>query len=93
MDYSISLTPILEEIHSLKEDMAKLLDRVPELKPIKRFTPRDIAENTPLSIQTVRTMIKDGRIKAERIGRKYLIHPDEFYRACKEVKSLKYKRY
>ncbi|WP_445381223.1 helix-turn-helix domain-containing protein [Robiginitalea sp. IMCC43444] len=92
MDSTIFFTPILNEIRSLKKDLTLLLDRVPENQEIKRYTPKDIAENTPLSIQTVWAMIKDGRIKAERIGRKYLITQLEFDRACQEVKSLKYKR-
>jgi excisionase family DNA binding protein len=92
MDTTTLFAPILDELKSLRGDIDTLLNRVPEYRPIKRYTPQDIAKHTPLSIQTIWTCIKDGRIKAERIGRKYLITQQEFERACKEAKSLKYKR-
>ena len=92
MDSIIFFEPVLKELRSLRSEVEILRARIPENPTIKRYTPQDIAENTPLSVQTVWAMIKDGRIKAERIGRKYLITHDEFDRACNEVRSLKYKR-
>jgi len=59
---------------------------------IKRYSPADISENTPLSTQTVLAAIKDGRIKAQRFGRKYLITAEEFDRVCQNAKSIKYQR-
>jgi len=84
------------QIKTLRKDMdAKLdaiLNRLCENKPIKRYSPQDISENTPLGIQTVWAAIKDGRIKAEKFGRKYLITREEFDRVCSEARSLKHKR-
>ena len=92
MEYTNPFTSILKEIDGLRADIGVLIERIPTEKKIKRYSPQDIADNTPLGIQTVWTAIKDGRIQAERFGRKYLIPADEFERVCKEAKSLKYKR-
>ena len=82
----------------LVEGQKTILQRLDELdkrfksQTLKKYSPKDIADNTPLGIQTVCAAIKEGRIKAEKFGRKYLIAHDEFNRVCKEAKSLKYQR-
>ncbi len=48
------------------------------------YTVLDVARATRLSIQTVRSRIKEGRLKAERIGRGLMIKKadlEEFIRA------------
>jgi len=84
--------PILSEIQALRKDIANLNARIPDEKPIRRYSVQELAEQTPLSEQTILAAIKDGRINAERFGRKYLITAEEFNRVCVEVKSLKYMR-
>lgn len=80
------------KITSLEEKLDILLNRIPQQKSIKYYSPQDIADNTPVGIQTVRSKIKNGSIIAKQIGRKYLIPQEEFERICKDAKSLKYKR-
>lgn len=86
--------PIEDLVQSNRAILQKLddLEKIINDRPLKKYSPQEIAENTPLGIQTVWSAIKDGRIKAERFGRKYLISKDEFERVCEEAKSLKYKR-
>ncbi|MDT0608009.1 hypothetical protein [Croceitalea rosinachiae] len=82
----------------LVEGQKIILQRLDEIdtrinkQPLKKYSPKDIADNTPLGIQTVWAAIKDGRIKAEKFGRKYLITAKEFNRVCEEAKSMKYQR-
>lgn len=82
---------IINELNDLKIELSKISEKINDI-PIRKYSPKDIADNTPLSEQTVRAMIHDGRIKAEYLGSKYLITAEEFNKACKQVKSLKYKR-
>lgn len=86
--------PIEDLVQSNKAILQKLddLEKIINDRPLKKYSPQEIAENTPLGIQTIWSAIKDGRIKAEKFGRKYLISKEEFERVCKEAKSLKYKR-
>lgn len=83
---------ILSELKQLRSEVRELKNRIPDETPVKRYSPQDLADATPLSIQTIHRAIKDGRIKAEKLGNRYLITSDEFNRACREVRSLKYKR-
>lgn len=85
----------IEEILEGQKQINSRLQQIETLfnqNPIKRYSPADISENTPLSTQTVLAAIKDGRIKAQRFGRKYLITLEEFDRVCKDAKSIKYQR-
>jgi len=41
---------------------------------------------------TVRNWIKEGKVKAKRIGRRIFIEQTQFEKGLDEVKSLKYKR-
>lgn len=82
---------IMDKLLSIEKEVNEIKKSI-DKQPLKKYSPQEIAENTPLGIQTVRASIKDGRIKAEKFGRKYLISKDEFERVCKEAKSLKYQR-
>ena len=92
MDVANPFTSILHEIQALRNDIVELGKRIPKDAPVKRYSPQELADKTPLSTQTILAAIKDGRIKAERFGRKYLITAEEFNRVCLEAKSLKYQR-
>ncbi|TAI48997.1 DNA-binding protein [Flagellimonas allohymeniacidonis] len=83
---------ILKAIESLKSDIATLSEKIPEEVSVKKYSPKQLANVTPLSEQTIINAIKDGRIKAERFSTKYLIPDKEFLRVCQEVKSIKYQR-
>lgn len=85
----------IEEILEGQKQINSRLQQLEDLfnqNPIKRYSPTDISDNTPLSTQTVLAAIKDGRIKAQRFGRKYLITAEEFDRVCEDAKSIKYQR-
>ncbi|MDB2606177.1 helix-turn-helix domain-containing protein [Zobellia sp.] len=83
---------IVQELGHIREEISELRRIIPKNQSVKRYSPRELSKNTPLSYQTIMAGIKDGRIKAERFGRKYLITQEEFERVCKEAKSILYKR-
>ncbi|WP_437396630.1 hypothetical protein [Flagellimonas lutimaris] len=92
MDTTNPFTQILHEIKTLSNKVEELGNKIPKEQSIKRYSPQDIADNTPLTVSTVWTAIRDDRIKAQKFGRKYIITQEEFDRVCEEAKSIKYKR-
>ena len=58
----------------------------------KRYSIKEAAELLDVIPLTVRKHIKNGNIKAERLGRKYYIKHSELFDSFNEVKSIKYKR-
>jgi excisionase family DNA binding protein len=58
----------------------------------KTCTVPEAGKRLMVSDQTVRSYIKRGLIKAEKIGRRILIDTASIEKALSEVKSLKYKR-
>ncbi len=83
---------IASQYSEIIERLKRIEETQPKENPIKRYSIQDIADNTPIGVQTIRSRIKDGTIKAQKFGNKYLITAEEFNRVCKEVKSIKYKR-
>jgi excisionase family DNA binding protein len=65
-----------------------------ELKKLKEphTTIGQAAKQLKVSEQTVRSYIKRGLIKANKVGRRLLIETASIEKALTEVKSLKYKR-
>lgn len=53
---------------------------------------KDLSISSGLSELTIRNYIKEGKIKAHKIGRRILIDESQFEKGLSEVKSLKYKR-
>ncbi len=60
-------------------------------KPSK-FTVKQLAEKYPISESSLRNWIRDGKIKADKIGGKVLVDESEIENSLTEIKSLKYKR-
>ncbi len=58
----------------------------------KRYEVKEAAKLQRCSEQTIYKKIRNGDLKAERFGRKYLIPHSELFNITNEVKSLKYKR-
>lgn len=58
----------------------------------KTCTVPEAGKRLMVSDQTVRSYVKRGLIKAEKIGRRILIDTASIDKALSEVKSLKYKR-
>lgn len=64
-----------------------------ETKPEnKKYSINVTAARNSLSPGTIRNYIKEGKIKAQKIGRRILIDESQFEEGLSEVKSLKYKR-
>lgn len=83
---------ILDELREVKVLLNEVKEKLPEENPIKRYSPQEIADETGISVQTVWAALKDGRIKGKKFGKRYLITPEEFDRACSEIKTIKYRR-
>ena len=58
----------------------------------KLYSVKDLAVYAGVSELSIRNYIKEGKIKAVRIGRRILIDEKQFEAGLSEVKSLKYKR-
>lgn len=58
----------------------------------KKHSVKGLAQYSGLSELSIRNYIREGKIKAERIGRRILIDEKQFEKGLAEVKSLKYKR-
>ncbi|WP_281681711.1 helix-turn-helix domain-containing protein [Zunongwangia profunda] len=72
------------------EEKLNLLSKTAQ-KP-KKYSVKELAEHCDVAELTVRNWISEGKIKAERLGRRIFIAENEFQRALTEVKSLKYQR-
>ncbi|MDR6845941.1 helix-turn-helix domain-containing protein [Flavobacterium granuli] len=71
---------LLDIKHSPKEETEKI------------FSVKELADYAGVSELSIRNYISEGKIQAERIGRKILIRQSQFEKGLEEVKSLKYKR-
>jgi excisionase family DNA binding protein len=56
------------------------------------YSVKSLAKEIRVSELTIRNWIKEGKIKAKRIGGRIFIEQSQFENGLKEVKSLKYKR-
>jgi len=72
---------LLDIKHKPKEDLSN-----------KRYSIKQASEILGCIPLTIRNHIRQGTIKAERLGRKYYILHSELFNSFDEVKSLKYKR-
>lgn len=64
----------------------------PKEETEKIYSVKELAEYAGVSELSIRNWILEGKIQAERIGRKILIKQSQFEKGLEEVKSLKYKR-
>jgi len=64
----------------------------PKEETEKIYSVKQLADYAGVSELSIRNWILEGKIKAEKIGRKILIRQSQFENGLKEVKSLKYKR-
>ena len=58
----------------------------------KLYSVKSLAKEIKVSELTIRNWIKEGKIKAKRIGRRLFIEQSQFEKGMSEVKSLKYRR-
>lgn len=44
----------------------------------KSMTPKEIAEKFGYNVEYIRRLVREGELRAEKIGMRYLIDPDSF---------------
>ena len=80
----MNLDELIKIIDSLsKEEQIKIVNHIMG-KDKEFYSIEDIANLFGISWRTVQRYIKDGKIKAIKIGRQWRIPKDEFYRLQKE---------
>ena len=95
MDLILSTPQSIKEIvdvsikEALNEFEGKLLQSIYNTK---KYEVKEAAKICRCSEQTVYQKIRNGELRAERFGRKYLISHSDLFNNKNEVKSLKYKR-
>lgn len=83
----------LQQIITQLERLEQKLDRLEsQNQKVKKRSIKELADHCGVAELTVRNWITDGKVKAERIGRRIFIEEKEFKKALSEVKSIKYKR-
>ena len=82
-----------QQIYTQLERLELKLDRLESKSPkVKKRSVKELADHCGVAELTVRNWITDGKVKAQRIGRRIFIEEEEFQKALSEVKSIKYKR-
>jgi len=92
MKFTLDVEP-LQRIVTHLERLEEKLDRLENQNlKVKKRSIKELADHCGVAELTVRNWITDGKVKAERIGRRIFIEEAEFQKALSEVKSIKYKR-
>lgn len=82
-----------QQIYTQLERLELKLDRLESKSPkVKKRSVKELADHCGVADLTVRNWITDGKVKAQRLGRRIFIEEEEFQKAISEVKSIKYKR-
>lgn len=84
-----------EQFEALSKEVKKvssLLEQMLDAKSSENLSPEDSADEVGVTTQTIYNWIKEGKLKASKIGRRILIKRCDLEDAFSEVKSLKYKR-
>ena len=79
-------------INPLEKKIDFLTNELSKKKQSEFMTVKEVAHKLNVQERTVRTKIKEGKIKAFRNGGMYNIPREDFYNSLKEVKSNSYKR-
>ena len=83
----------LQQIFDKLDEIEKKFDRLEsQNQKVKRRSIKELANHCGVAELTVRNWITDGKVKAQRLGRRIFIEEAEFQKALSEVKSIKYKR-
>lgn len=92
--HNLVLTPISVEQFTEKIALRtiELLEQREEKQSERIFSVKELADYAGVSELSIRNWILEGKIQAERIGRKIFIKQSQFEKGLEEVKSLKYKR-
>lgn len=82
-----------QQIYTQLERLEQKLDRLESKSPkVKKRSVKELADHCGVAELTVRNWITDGKVKAQRIGRRIFIEEEEFQKSLSEIKSIKYKR-
>ncbi len=82
-----------QQIYTQLERLEQKLDRLESKSPkVKKRSVKELADHCGVAELTVRNWITDGKVKAQRIGRRIFIEEEEFQNSLSEIKSIKYKR-
>ncbi|HLN22112.1 MAG TPA: helix-turn-helix domain-containing protein [Bacteroidales bacterium] len=82
-----------ELFQKMRELISEELDtRLKPVNPQEYITKQEAAEKLRSSLPTIQRLIKSGKIKAYRFGRRVLFKSDEIESCLQEVAALKYKR-
>jgi len=82
---------IAERLKAIEELLLKI--KAPKVEePKKMISVRQLAKQIGTSELTIRNWIKEGKLKAVRMGGLIFIPANQFEESMEEVKSLKYKR-
>lgn len=82
----------LEDYLARIENLLLDIKHTPTKESEKIYSVKELADYAGVSELSIRNWIIEGKIKADRIGRKILIKQSQFEKGLEEVKSLKYKR-
>jgi len=88
---SLPMDPFVEKVANRVVELMTQSEKTKQ--PIsQKKSVKELSYSSGLSQLSIRNYIKQGKIKAQRIGRRILIDESQFEKGLEEVKSLKYKR-
>lgn len=83
----------LQKIFDKLQELDNKFDRLEsQNQKVKKRSIKELADHCGVAELTVRNWITNGKVKANRLGRRIFIEESEFQKALSEVKSIKYKR-
>lgn len=88
---SLPMDPFVEKVANRVVELITQSQKT-KLPVSDKKSVKELSYSSGLSQLSIRNYIKQGKIKAQRIGRRILIDESQFEEGLEEVKSLKYKR-
>lgn len=82
---------IMNRLINIERLLLDIIDKPKEIEN-KIHSVKSLALLSGVSELSIRNWIKEGKIKAKRIGGRILIEQAQFEKGIQEIKSLKYKR-
>ncbi len=87
--HGLSRQEFFDAFERLEERLTQIESKSPK---VKKRSVKELADHCGVAELTVRNWITDGKVKAQRIGRRIFIEEEEFQKSLSEIKSIKYKR-
>jgi excisionase family DNA binding protein len=78
----VKLRPVIEEVRALRADLRPLVATAGDAGRVETewLAPADVARELSVKVETVRTWIKKGKLKATRVERALRTHRDDLRR-------------